>query len=127
MGENLVRLWVSGALVLILLAPGESAADFLEDAGKGAATVAANVVYMPTKLVYATLGGVTGGLAYLLTGANQRIAEKVWTPSLGGHYVINRDQLWGKEILYFSGPVPASSYPARAGSYDSSSSLAQHR
>jgi hypothetical protein len=71
----------------------------------GTATVLANVVYVPTKVVYATLGGITGGFAYLLTGGNYTAAEKVWTPSMGGNYVLNTNQVWGQEPIIFSGEV----------------------
>ena len=105
MGKKM-RGWVGGGLCALLLAtPMPVRADFLEDAGMGTATVLANVIYMPTKLVYATLGGITGGVAYLLTGANYEVAEKVWTPSLGGNYVLVPEQLRGNQPIYFSAPA----------------------
>jgi hypothetical protein len=101
-----IQRWLSGGMVAAaLLAPTSARADFVEDAGMGTATVLANVFYMPTKLVYATLGGVTGGFAYVLTGANYQVAERVWTPSLGGNYVLNPEQLRGNQPIYFSAPV----------------------
>ena len=36
-----------------------------------------NLLYMPAKVVYATLGGLTGGFGYLLTGFNYDIAERI--------------------------------------------------
>jgi hypothetical protein len=105
MGRKM-KYWLSGGiLILALTAPALARADFLEDAGMGTATVLANVLYVPAKLVYATLGGVTGGFAYVLTGANYNVAEKVWMPSLGGNYVLNSDQLRGDKPIYFSAPV----------------------
>lgn len=105
MGKK-VRRWLGGGLVaLLLLTPALARADYLEDAGMGTAAVLANVFYMPTKLVYAALGGVTGGVAYLLTGANYEIAERVWTPSMGGNYVLNPEQLRGNQPIYFSAPA----------------------
>ena len=105
MGKKTIRLLCSGMLTLLLSTPMNAQADFSDDAGMGTATVLANVVYMPTKLVYATLGGVTGSFAYLLTGGNYTAAEKVWTPSLGGNYVLSPDHLRGQEQIYFSGPL----------------------
>jgi hypothetical protein len=100
------RRWVVGGLVTAaLLSPPLARADYLEDAGMGTATVLANVLYMPAKLVYATLGGITGGFAYVLTGANYQVAERVWTPSLGGNYVLNPEQLRGNQPIYFSAPA----------------------
>jgi len=105
MGRTLKR-WLGGAVLAGLLAtPAVVRADFLEDAGMGTATVLANVVYVPVKLVYATLGGVTGSFAYVLTGANYDVAEKIWVPSLGGNYVLTPDQLRGSQPIYFSAPA----------------------
>ena len=91
--RKMFRCWVSSRIVgiigiavsvLVVPALAEIArADYLEDAGMGTATVAANVVYVPVKLGYALLGGMTGGVAYVLTGANYNVAERVWVPSHG--------------------------------------------
>ena len=105
MGKKVQRWLGGGLLALSLLTPALTRADYLEDAGMGTATVLANVLYMPTKLVYATLGGLTGGFAYVLTGANYEIAERVWTPSLGGNYVLVPEQLRGNQPIYFSAPA----------------------
>ncbi len=105
MGKRMIRIVSSGLLALLLSAPMAARADFSDDAGMGTATVLANVVYMPTKLVYAALGGLTGSFAYLLTGGNYTAAERVWTPSLGGNYVLNPAHLRGQEQIYFSGPL----------------------
>ena len=105
MRKKTIRVVCSGLVAVLLSAPIAARADFSDDAGMGTATVLANVVYMPTKLVYATLGGITGGFAYLLTGGNYSAAEKVWVPSLGGNYVLNPEHLRGQEQIYFSGPL----------------------
>jgi hypothetical protein len=76
-------------------------------AGLGFGTVLANAVYMPAKLVYATLGTVTGGLTYALTGGSYETAESVWVASLGGNYVLTPDMLTGERSVEFSGtPEP---------------------
>ena len=101
-------LWRSMLIGLVSI-PGLSDlahADYIEDAGMGTAAVAANVVYVPAKLGYALLGGLTGGFAYVLTGANYTAAERVWIPALGGHYVLNTDHLRGIEPIRFSAPPP---------------------
>jgi len=79
--------------------------DFVYDAGIGTACVFVNLLYMPAKVVYATLGGITGGFAYLLTGLNYDLAERIWTPSLGGNYVVTPAHLRNEQMLYFSGTV----------------------
>ncbi|MGE4090811.1 MAG: hypothetical protein AB7G75_08210 [Candidatus Binatia bacterium] len=112
MGMRIVRNICGGLLAVTLCVPTVVHADFAEDAGMGTAAVLANVIYVPTKLAYAALGGITGGFAYLLTGGNYVAAEKVWVPSLGGNYVLNPDHLRGQQQIYFSGPVqePRDSY-----------------
>lgn len=108
--RKMVQRCVCSGIVMGLLAwpqlAGVARADYLEDAGIGTATVAANVVYIPTKLGYALLGGLTGGVAYVLTGANYEVAERVWNPSMGGNYILNTDHLRGSETIYFSAPRP---------------------
>ncbi len=107
MGQAL-RIGLCGTLLgLVLGAPAPVSADYIEDVGVGTATVAANVFYVPAKLAYATLGGITGGFAYVLTGANFQIAERVWNPSLGGDYILNRSHIRGDETIYFSAPIPS--------------------
>ncbi len=108
MGKTLSVILCGSVLGLVLNAPPAASAnpDYLEDAGIGTATVAANVFYIPAKLTYATLGGITGGLAYLLTGTNREVAERVWKPSMGGDYVVKWQHIQRKETLYFSAPHP---------------------
>ena len=114
MGKSLRQKFRTGMVAALLALPVGVRADFAEDAGMGTATVLANVVYVPTKIAYATLGGLTGGFAYLLTGGNYTVAEKVWTPSLGGNYVLNTHQVWGQEPIIFSGEIiPAPSAALR--------------
>ena len=76
---------------------------FATDFGLGVGAFFTNLIYMPTKFVYATLGGITGGFAYVLTGFNYGIAKGIWVPSTGGDYVITPAKLRGDEPIYFSG------------------------
>jgi hypothetical protein len=76
---------------------------FATDFGLGVGAFFTNLVYMPVKFVYATLGGITGGFAYVLTGLNYDIAKGVWVPSTGGDYVITPSMLRGDDPIYFSG------------------------
>ena len=74
------------------------------DAGWGFLAVVSNVLYMPAKFVYATLGTLTGGLAYVLTVGDSNTAQKVWSPSVGGNYVVTPAMLRGDEPILFNGP-----------------------
>jgi hypothetical protein len=73
--------------------------------GIGAGTVAGNVLYVPAKIVYGILGGLTGGASYLLTGGNTQTANTIWRSSLGGDYVLTPDMVSGQKPIHFSGPT----------------------
>jgi len=73
------------------------------DAGLGLATVVANIFYIPVKVAYAAVGGVTGGLAYAVTAGNKHVAERVWVSSVGGDYVLTGDMVAGEQKIHFSG------------------------
>jgi hypothetical protein len=96
-------LIAAAVLVTSVVAARPAAAGYLGDAGWGTATVLTNVVYMPAKLVYATLGAVTGGFAFALTGGDFDTAETVWVTSMGGNYVITPKMLQGEDPIAFSG------------------------
>lgn len=81
-----------------------SSQSIWSDAGYGSLAVLSNVLYMPAKIVYGTLGLVTGSLAYLLTVGDADAAQTIWDPSLGGSYVVTTAMLRGQEPLLFSGP-----------------------
>ncbi len=104
------RGWIVGVVLVALLSGATvrpAAADERSSPGAqfgwGMAAVGANILYMPLKLVYATLGGVTGCLGYLLTLGNGDVAQSVWYPTVGGTYVISPDMLRGEEPILFSG------------------------
>jgi hypothetical protein len=102
------RFLAAAALVVATLASRPAHAGFLEDAGWGSLTVLTNVVYMPVKLGYAITGGVTGAVAYALTGGDMQTAQTVWTMSMAGTYVVTPPMLRGEEPIVFAG------YPAAA-------------
>ncbi|MGH7804193.1 MAG: hypothetical protein ACREQJ_07575 [Candidatus Binatia bacterium] len=115
---------VVGLAVTLAAAPVRAEEEsYSSDFGMGMASVGVNLLYMPAKFVYATLGGITGGFAYILTGANFEVADRVWAPSLGGNYVVTPAHLRNEETLYFSGsteraataPEAAPSAPAAGG------------
>lgn len=103
------RLLAAGLTMALAAAPTTAVArdsqarEAGSDFGIGVVTVFANFVYMPVKLVYGVLGGVTGGFAYLLSGANRQVADGVWVPSLGGDYVLTTGMMKGREPVRFSG------------------------
>lgn len=74
-------------------------------AGYGAAALLGNVLYIPAKLVYAILGGIGGGAAFLLTAGNTQTANTIWRSSLGGDYVLTPQMVAGEQPINFSGPT----------------------
>ncbi len=74
------------------------------DGGWGVLAVVANIVYMPVKVVYAGLGIITGSFAYVLTVGDADTAYKIWSPSVGGSYVMTPGMLRGDEPVLFNGP-----------------------
>ncbi|HXC51572.1 MAG TPA: hypothetical protein VN634_11850 [Candidatus Limnocylindrales bacterium] len=94
-----VLAWVAPATDAHAAQTKEAGSDF----GIGMVAVLANVVYMPVKVTYGILGGVTGGFAYVLSGANRDVADGVWVPSLGGDYVLTTDMMTGRERVHFNG------------------------
>ena len=109
---------VVAALGAALATARPAQADFLEDAGWGSLTVLTNAVYMPVKLAYALLGGLTGGLAYGLTGGDLKTAETVWETSMGGTYVVTPRMLQGEDPVAFSGSPETESTASDDGAHD---------
>lgn len=91
-----------------LAAPAPARAGFLEDAGWGTLTMLSNVVYMPVKVTYSLLGGITGGLAWACTGGDTQVAQKVWITSMAGTYALTPRMLQGEEPIVFAGSPNAS-------------------
>jgi hypothetical protein len=95
------------AVVWLLLGFGASPAlakdGYAAEMGYGLAAVGANLLYVPAKIVYAVLGGVTGGLGFLVTAGNTNVAQTIWSPALGGTYVLSPAMLRGDEPILFCG------------------------
>ena len=85
------------------VAAAEDEHRYATDFGLGVGAFFTNLVYMPVKFVYATVGGITGGFAYVLTGFNYGVAKSIWVPSTGGDYVVTPSMLRGDQPIYFSG------------------------
>jgi hypothetical protein len=101
-----------GAFVGIMVVAGTvgwsapARAGYGSEFGWGMAAIGANAFYIPAKLVYATVGGITGGLGYLLTLGNTAALHTVLGPSVGGTYILTPDMLRGEQPILFSGESP---------------------
>ncbi len=74
--------------------------------GMGVATVFANLLYGPTKLIYATFGGLVASTAYVFSGGDVEVARPIVDASLRGDYFVTTNHLRGKEDLEFIGRRP---------------------
>ena len=109
---RLLRRLASIALCAALLAtpvPASAEDDFLGDVGIGLGTALVNVLYIPAKFTYATVGSLIGGLAWVLTLGDTDTAMGVWEPTLGGSYVVTPSMLRGDEPIEFSGTMTTES------------------
>lgn len=82
---------------------GETAVETGRESGLGAAAALSSLVYGPVKLVYATGGLLVGAFAWAFTAGDTEVAEKVFTRSLRGTYVITPGILTGEQELVFIG------------------------
>ncbi|HXW85322.1 MAG TPA: hypothetical protein VEJ86_13010, partial [Candidatus Binataceae bacterium] len=71
-----------------------------------------NVLYIPAKLVYALLGGMVGGGAWLVTAGNTQTADTIWRSCFGGDYVLTPQMVSGDQPINFSGPTETAPPPA---------------
>lgn len=92
-------LVMAGFVLLLSLAGGSEARAEgpWKEAGLGIASVLGSVIYSPVKVQYAALGAVTGGVAWVVTGGNTELAQKIWKPALSGDYVITPETLRGNK------------------------------
>lgn len=103
--NSMKKIAVSLVLLCSMLRPAFAASDdYLEEAGWGMLAALANVAYMPAKLTYAAVGAALGGIAYIVAGADLDAADGIWTPTLGGTYVLTSSMLRGETPVEFAGP-----------------------
>lgn len=88
--------------------PGTSGENTAADVGLGVASFLASVPYGAVKVSTAIVGGVVGGLTYLLSGFDRKAADSVWYTTMDGDYVVTPDHLRGKKDLRFTGVPPES-------------------
>lgn len=74
--------------------------------GLGVASFFCSIPYGAAKFAYATVFGIIGGLAYIGTGGNQKVANVIWDTSMRGTYVISPRHLKGEEPIRFLGVPP---------------------
>jgi hypothetical protein len=66
----------------------------------GIGSALASLIYGPTKIAYAVLGTVFGGMAWGLSGGDSEVADAVITPAIRGDYVVTPANLRGEPIEF---------------------------
>ena len=79
--------------------------------GLAGASVAANLLYTPPKLLTALIGLPLGALTGVCTGLNVRSMYAVWVPTVTGTYFVTPAHLEGTRPIEFFG----SHYPTTLG------------
>jgi hypothetical protein len=75
---------------------------------RGVAAPVLSVVYFPVKFGVGVAGAVLGGVSGFLTGGDDRAAEGIWHPMVGGTYFITPAVLEGDQpfVPFDYGPTP---------------------
>lgn len=98
-----VSLIVLMTVATVGVARGEENLSYGRQAGWGFAAVGTNLLYIPAKVTYVVIACITGGLVYGLTLGNTRAVDAIFSPALGGTYVISPAMMRGDEPIFFFG------------------------
>jgi hypothetical protein len=104
-----VRGFLSLTLVLVLSVASTAGAEEKQERnlaahfGLGVGAAICSLVYGPVKVIYATLGTVTSGFAWVFTGGRTDISREIITASVRGDYVVTPENLTFSEPLVFTG------------------------
>ncbi len=98
-----VRLMMVGVLVFALQSSPARADHGASEAGTGAASAIASLVYGPAKIGYSILGVVFGGVAWGLSGGDTEVLNAVVSPAIRGDYVITPNHIRGEKSVEFVG------------------------
>lgn len=73
------------------------------EVGTGIGAFFATLLYTPAKITYVIVGGLIGSAAYGLSGGDEIVAYRIWTPAFRGTYVLTPAHLRGEEPIRFAG------------------------
>jgi hypothetical protein len=73
------------------------------EAALGVGSFLLTIPYGATKIAFAIVGGVVGGLAWVCTGGNNETAQNVWKTSAYGTYIVTPEHLKGNKPVRFLG------------------------
>jgi hypothetical protein len=104
-----LRAGLLAGILALGIAPGVAHAGddgLTNEAGIGALCALATLIYGPTKIVYAALGTVFGGIAWGLSGGDHAVMAAVVTPAVRGDYVVTPHVIRRERSLEFFGRDP---------------------
>ena len=73
------------------------------EAGLGLAAFLATIPYGAAKICYALVGGLVGGMAWVVSGGDDETAQNIWTTSMYGTYTLSPAHLRGEKPIRFFG------------------------
>jgi hypothetical protein len=100
------RAAVAALLIALALAAapvGAQARSAAGEAGVGTACAFANLLYGPTKMMYAFFGGFIGLVAFGLSAGDEDVAMRVIEPAWRGDYALVPAHLSGEREIEFFG------------------------
>lgn len=107
-----MRRGALGGVLILALAAAPTAAwsegdeALGNEAGIGALSALGTLIYGPTKLLYATLGLVFGGVSWGLSGGDAEVLDSVITAAVRGDYVVTPEHVRMERPLEFYGQKP---------------------
>lgn len=102
--QSAVAVAVMASFLMMSAGSVRAASTFWNEAGVNAGAGLANLLYVPAKAIYATLGMTTGGVAYCVTGGDLEVANEIWNASVNGTWVITPAIIQGQDKVRFSAP-----------------------
>ena len=102
-----VLIALAAATTFVLTPAPAAAADSAGmEYGLGVGCAFINLIYGPTKMLYATGGAIVSGFAWVFSAGDTDVAKPIWDASMRGDYMVVPDQLRGRKGLDFIGRTP---------------------
>ena len=97
---------VATATFALTPAPAAAADSAGMEYGLGVSCTLINLIYGPTKMLWATGGAIVSGFAWVFSAGDIDVAKPIWDASMRGDYRVVPDQLRGRRGLDFIGRAP---------------------
>jgi hypothetical protein len=102
----LVIALAAAAAFALTPAPAAAADSAGTEYGLGVSCALINLIYGPTKMLWATGGAVVSGFAWVFSAGDIDVAKPIWDASMRGDYMLVPDQLRGRQRIDFIGRAP---------------------